>query len=698
MARAHFKIGGYYLMTFVNMNPQTPNEWADYLRYVIGVNVVPADGIHKASYETWSLFQHDPVSEEQHNEWKANDEFRNGIAIIPGKVWHNPDRAHLFLFALDIDNELGIKEFLASVKAESLEQVSQKLIVEQHDGNKSRCHIYGYCSKELKKRTLKACDRDDNNIPVIEIMDSRNISVCTNSPHKDGSRYRIIGTLTQYLEPLDIIEQHIDDIYRKYDLFLGGNGGSDNNNNNARIQDLFKPDHKSYEGSRHSDLLSIINSLIARLYSTGLTEENIKDIARKWNQTQCIPPLDDREFNTIWKSAIDFQSRKQEQQQQQEATTTTNHNHYRYSELTGNKFYQTSNKPDKFIVASKQLKQLVEMVASEVKIKVDGMTVTQYQLLHTRTFLMCIPIKITRHKNPLTFLDISDKYSISFVDPAGEPCIQKHKTLSEILSNLRDLGYVMGDGAEGALSAMVQAYKESYDIVNDEELDYEGFFINKDNQIFTSKVKIKEPVVDEVKDALQFIEELKPHYEGRLDLLSTLMSWGMIAPAIFMIKKTDGYFLKWLDLFGVSYALKTTSGRIVLAFDGHHDDLKYHKKYSSMDSIPKFGNLVSKTTFPIVVDEVNLISADKYNSKDGLIDTIKLSIEGQIARSRFKSSHAPSASDIPALSPLILTSNYPPPTHDSGYMRRVISRHFPKSESYKEHDPKALQFQELLRT
>ena len=44
-------------------------------------------------------------------------------------------------------------------------------------------------------------------------------------------------------------------------------------------------------------------------------------------------------------------------------------------------------------------------------------------------------------------------------------------------------------------------------------------------------------------------------------------------------------------------------------------------------------------------------------------------------------------SPIPALSPFILTSNPPPPFHDSGFMRRIIERNFPQSEDWKENDP-----------
>jgi hypothetical protein len=61
------------------------------------------------------------------------------------------------------------------------------------------------------------------------------------------------------------------------------------------------------------------------------------------------------------------------------------------------------------------------------------------------------------------------------------------------------------------------------------------------------------------------------------------------------------------------------------------------------------------------------------------------------------SNNASTSTGIPALSPLILTSNTPPPFHDSGYMRRIIERNFPQSESWKEDDKTAIQFKEFLR-
>ena len=118
------------------------------------------------------------------------------------------------------------------------------------------------------------------------------------------------------------------------------------------------------------------------------------------------------------------------------------------------------------------------------------------------------------------------KYTISFVDAAGEHYVVAHKTLSEILSHLRDLGYVLTDGAEGALGAMVQAYKERGTIEDNEDMDYIAFFTDKDNKIIASNIQINKPNITELVDALTFLEECKQYYGNRLDLLSHLDSMG----------------------------------------------------------------------------------------------------------------------------------------------------------------------------
>jgi hypothetical protein len=62
------------------------NEWADFWRYEIGVDPIPANRRGKITNIEWSKYQNEAVSEEQYNNWKINGAFDNGMAIILGSI------------------------------------------------------------------------------------------------------------------------------------------------------------------------------------------------------------------------------------------------------------------------------------------------------------------------------------------------------------------------------------------------------------------------------------------------------------------------------------------------------------------------------------------------------------------------------------------------------------------------------------
>ena len=68
-------------MTMTDSNNLSPplnddyNGWADFWRYKIGVNVIPADTRKKVTYESWSEWQDKPIPQELHNDWKAQNAF-----------------------------------------------------------------------------------------------------------------------------------------------------------------------------------------------------------------------------------------------------------------------------------------------------------------------------------------------------------------------------------------------------------------------------------------------------------------------------------------------------------------------------------------------------------------------------------------------------------------------------------------------
>ena len=74
---------------------------------------------------------------------------------------------------------------------------------------------------------------------------------------------------------------------------------------------------------------------------------------------------------------------------------------------------------------------------------------------------------------------------------------------------------------------------------------------------------------------------------------------------MFMLKQSN-YFLKWLHFYGFPNATKSNTGKIILAIDGHHNDTDYLLNFSRIDTVARLGDAVSHTTFPKLVDEVDL--------------------------------------------------------------------------------------------
>jgi hypothetical protein len=83
------------------------NTCADFWRYVIGVNVIPANTKIKKTFTRWEQYQDKPIPQDQHNSWKVQGQFKDGMAIIPGKVWHRHDKTGQFFVVIDVDTKKG---------------------------------------------------------------------------------------------------------------------------------------------------------------------------------------------------------------------------------------------------------------------------------------------------------------------------------------------------------------------------------------------------------------------------------------------------------------------------------------------------------------------------------------------------------------------------------------------------------------
>ncbi len=73
------------------------NDWADFWRYFIGRDPIPANSNNKNTHIEWSEYQNDSVSEIQHTEWKMKNEFKNGVAVILGQIHRGNTKENISL-------------------------------------------------------------------------------------------------------------------------------------------------------------------------------------------------------------------------------------------------------------------------------------------------------------------------------------------------------------------------------------------------------------------------------------------------------------------------------------------------------------------------------------------------------------------------------------------------------------------------
>jgi P4 family phage/plasmid primase-like protien len=288
------------------------NGWADFWRYRIGVNVIPANTAEKKTYTEWSQWQNKPILQELHDSWKHNHKLDNGLAVIPGKVWHRPDKGQ-FLVKIDADTKKAIEELCTrNGKTTSLEHMSSKTLIEQHKDDPDRAHIYFYSPIPFVKKS-------PDSIIGIEVKSAgeHGISFCCPSIHQNKDRadtnihrYEIIGTL----EPIALtasqaieLMQHINRICLKFGVkYL------DKDRRISRMIPMIQqltvdPDIRILQGERHLTLLAVADSLLLRHLKKGKTEGQLKEFFARINYELCDPdPLPEHEINAIWQSAIEF--------------------------------------------------------------------------------------------------------------------------------------------------------------------------------------------------------------------------------------------------------------------------------------------------------------------------------------------------------------------------------------------------------
>ncbi len=317
-------------------NSNTFNDEADFWRKDIGVNTIPYDTANvfknpgggkplikwSAPLEGQKLGLKDrALSNEEFDELKKNNKFKYGIAIIPGKIWHREECKSYFLYVIDIDNAKAMKAFLTTESGEykSLDDklFSQYFIIEQHEDNLCKAHLIGYSNKQLKSMSKGGLE---------VLTEPKHLVNVSPSIHENGYPYVRHGAALPNIPLTDApIEKHLNNVFKRLGFSYLEPEPATVSNSTISTQNPFAVNEEPIlEGSRNNKFYRKCCSLL-RKNMGKIPLEDIKILALNHKTRNCKPtPLAPTECETIWKSAVDFITKKvkeEEQEQEQEEDT-----------------------------------------------------------------------------------------------------------------------------------------------------------------------------------------------------------------------------------------------------------------------------------------------------------------------------------------------------------------------------------------
>jgi hypothetical protein len=646
-------------------NKWTINDWADFWRYIIGVNVIPADTQYRQVYPRWSEWKDKPVSEEQHEKWKKKNAFEQGIALFPGKVWHRDDKKNLYFVCIDLDNKKAIDEICSIFGVKNIEELAKIVIVEQHKDDLTRAHIYLYSTHEFSKKSSDQqkykTEIKSDQIPAIEVkgLGKHGISFCSNSKHKNGCCYGI----DHLKEPLIFgkeIEDKLFDIYKKYNLQVGNNG-------KIPIKELLKEDFVVSEGHNRSEaLLRVMESWLVK-YRAKLSKDEIKQKAWNYNLKHFRPPLDQKKFENQWKDAQKFIDQKTDY-----STEAFDNIGYLITKVIDHGFNPKA--------------YYIDIKSEEVRYGIQ----TVNGLFPKKSIFDIYPKKVIIYNNPLF-----NRISLISVEFSNGLKLGPLNNISDIVKELESKGHVLNKlKASDALNSIISALKDKGLVEIVDDVTTSGFYLINNKIVRKNTTQNQDIKREHVIACCNYLNELAE--QGWMDkgIFPTVLKWGMISPFSFALKynSVSKNWMPWLQLYGHGQTGKTTLGEIV--FDIWNQNPRDHSiGFNHIDSVARFGNVLSRDTYPKLVNEIGALSHNSSGKYIHIIEMIKHSVESTTVRGKYmNNNNSNSYQHILALSPMMFTSNHQP-INDSGYKRRMLSIHFADIE--KKDEQQQLSFKKL---
>jgi len=293
------------------------------------------------------------------------------------------------------------------------------------------------------------------------------------------------------------------------------------------------------------------------------------------------------------------------------------------------------------------------------------------KLVYREAVVNGAPVEVTVYINPI---DNTPKYLVRWESPTRpNPIVIGPAYIEDVVSRLKILGLVKHRRlVEDVITAILEGYIRKGRAEVKLEIDSPGFY-EVGGRLLAVRVDVSEPTLEELREALELLNELAGvWYKHAEDRFATVVKWAVIAPFIYVLKQR-GRWVKWLYLYGKSRTGKTTLGSIALSIWGL--DSRFEKTGSNVDTPARLGHVLSLSTFPVLVNEPGGALA-----REDIVEMVKNAVESKVARGKYL--HG-SYTEIPALAPIIFTSNRYLP-RDDALLRRLIVLRFTFAEAIPE--------------
>lgn len=299
------------------------------------------------------------------------------------------------------------------------------------------------------------------------------------------------------------------------------------------------------------------------------------------------------------------------------------------------------------------------------------------------TIIDAIPVNVVINDNPL---DDAKTYKITFMHKVSDkPFVIGPGSVSYIVSELQNKGRYLKDRetASQALQAILVEYEDLELAGIDHRIPYAGYFY-VDNKIVGYDVIQTAFSKDDMLEGIRILEELYNKSKDR-DILITVLKWGLGVPFSYARKQmvSSGDWIPGLHLCGKTQTGKTTKGKFVFAL-WRLLSTKYEKLnivgFTATEA--RFCTTIGRSTYPVVMNEVSALAAERNNS---MVELIKHAAENTNSRSKYNNDRR-YVQEL-ALSNLMFTSNGPPPK-DPAYRLRYPPISFERNLETTEEEKK----------